>query len=271
MPNISQLLLKYKITQLHLFVAFLLVYALCALFYNLSWEVVSFFGVVMGTALGGFYLLKFLTKKPKNILNSVISGLILFLTLHYGPDVQALWIGAAAMGMILVYKFFLQYKGISWVNPVVFGLLFAHFIGGFVSWWGAAFAGYWSLGLVLIWCLFGLRKWMKHKIALLFLVGSFAVIWMLRGWEVTQFVFTDATIYFLAGVMLVEPKSSPVLQKQQIPYALVALLVYHGCVWFHVANAELVAILAANIFFFIQRVYPSMLRKYGQKGTGSAV
>ena len=106
----------------------------------------------MGTALGGCYLLKFLTKKPKNVLNSVISGLILFLTLHYGPDVQALWIGAAAMGMILVYKFFLQYKGISWVNPVVFGLLFAHFIGGFVSWWGAAFGGYWWFCLVFGGC-----------------------------------------------------------------------------------------------------------------------
>ena len=217
-----------------------------------------------------YWLFSQLSGKKKNYLNTVISSLIIFLVLHYGSQNQDLVYPAIITLLAVASKFFLEPRNTPIINPVVLGLLLASlvlpFIPGFetpfISWWGTSYKFQVALGqtvfnispallLVGIWIIFGLGKWRKYPLLISFLLGH-AILLMIteRSLDLFAFIFTDATIYFFAAIMLIEPKTSPILKKQQIIFGIIAAIVYSTLIQLHVGNFELWAILAANVYFF---------------------
>lgn len=120
---------------------------------------------------------------------------------------------------------------------------------GFVSWWGVSFEGYISLALIATWIIFGLKTWKKWPIFALFLLTHFFFL-AFQDLATARFIFTDATIYFLTAIMLIEPKTSPFSRKEQIIYAFIAAAVYNMLFHLHIAHYELYAIAAANFYYF---------------------
>lgn len=227
----------------------------------------------LGFGLILFWIFKAISKKPKNIYNTVISCLIIFLVLNYGFQTSDLIYALVTTFITISSKFFLNVKGLPVINPVVLGLLTTYWgsklLGlapAFISWWGASYkipvSGLsWpipaSLIIVAVWIIFGLRKWRKFWIFGSFLITYIAAIlifWNPNGetmkMDTIKFIFTDSTIYFLAGIMLIEPKTSPILRNQQIIFGILAGVFICGYFFFGLPQFDLVAIAAANLYFF---------------------
>jgi len=66
--------------------------------------------------------------------------------------------------------------------------------------------------------------------------------------------YTTGTIYFLAGVMLLEPKTSPTKKYWQIGAALLAVITYRYIGYFGVNNVELWAVIAVNLVHLLSRL-----------------
>ncbi|MBI4232125.1 hypothetical protein HY605_02740, partial [Candidatus Peregrinibacteria bacterium] len=98
----------------------------------------------IGLALVLFLLFTVLSKKQKNLWNTIISALIIFLVLHYGLENKDIIYPLIATFLTIFSKFFLEYKGSPIINPVVFCLfgtyllthIFPGLSGFIVSWWG---------------------------------------------------------------------------------------------------------------------------------------
>jgi Na+-translocating ferredoxin:NAD+ oxidoreductase RnfD subunit len=84
---------------------------------------------------------------------------------------------------------------------------------------------------------------------------AFLIFYFIFGFienpDIASYNLTNSTIYFLAAVMLIDPKSSPVKKMDQIFYGIFAA----GMIWF-LSDADqyvgLLAILATNLAYFIR-------------------
>lgn len=231
--------------------------------------------VVFATIL--FYIFKFLTKKPKELSNTLTTSLIIFLVVHNFATPPDIYFTLAITFLAIASKFLLTWRNMPIVNPAVFGILAAFFLGKlfsltpFVSWWGAAyviptpeFALPFALIILAIWIIFGLKNWRKFPLLITFLLAHAILLFAFtKNLETLKFIFTDATIYFLAAIMLIEPKTSPILTRQQIIFALIAALSFNVVNYFNLPLAELFGILVANLYFFGQKYL--MIRKNAQK------
>lgn len=248
--------MTFKLDPIHRAAAFIIVFAAAALFTHFTGQVLLHLTATLGCALSLYALFTLFTPKRKNIWDTVITGLILFLVLHYGTGLSDLIFPLVATTIAMLIKFFVEWKMSPIVNPVAAGVLLSAlvlaFIPGldhpFASWWGTAFGSYFSLVLMLVWITGGLYQWKKWQT-----IGSFfvvhAVLALLRGQglEGLQFDFTDSTFYFFVTFMLVEPKTSPLWPKQQMAYGAVAALFYNGLIAVGAPYFQLFALIAANL------------------------
>ncbi|QQR54405.1 hypothetical protein IPG41_04340 [Candidatus Peregrinibacteria bacterium] len=245
--------------------AFLVLLSAFAFGYNASGQVALHLLSTVGFSLLLYSAYTwFLPNKHKNAWNTLITGLILFLILHYGVTWTDLIYPLTATFLAVSIKFFVEYKGSPIVNPAAASLLLAAlvlaFVPGldrpFVSWWGASF---WlldlgpvqiplSLLLLLPWLIFGVPSWRRWTAVLSFFAVYFVGL-LLRGQglESVQFVFTDSMIYFYATVMLIEPKTSPFRPSHQLLYGAVAAALIHVLLLVHAPYPELFALVAANL------------------------
>ncbi len=245
--------MKFKLTPLQQITFFLGIYAATAIAFSFSKEILIHLLATVGFGVMLFFLFKKISKKPKIIYNTLTTSLIIFLVCHHFLAPNDLVFPLFATFVAIFSKFFLIHKGMPIFNPAALGILIGLlFSEGFVSWWGVSFEGYISLALIALWILFGLRTWKKWPIVIIFLLAHFAYLG-LTNLETLKFVATDATIYFLTAVMLIEPKTSPFSKKEQIIYALIAAATYNVLFHFHITFYELYAILAANFYYFLAK------------------
>ncbi len=256
--------MKFKLHPIKTFTFFLAVLAVAATVRNFSEWVLLHLACTLGFALILYWFYSFISSKHKNIWNTVATGLILFLLLHYGQDYTAIFAPLLATFFAITHKFFVEYKGSPVLNPTVAALLltaavFAILPGvelPFISWWGVAFGpsfqvGMWtfslSFGILLLWLIFGLRLWQKYPTLFAFLaVHLLVLMFQGQGTDFLRYTLTDSTIYFMAGAMLIEPKSSPIRPTQQLLFGGFAALVYHLFIHYQVPYAGLFCIGAAN-------------------------
>ncbi len=257
--------MNFKLDPIKRLAFFLIMMACIASYFQLGmpllWHALASIG--FGAFLHTLYTLA--SKKPKNTANMLITVLLIFLLLH--PTIENIPLTLLATFFAITIKFFVSWKGSPIVNPTVAGLLMAtgsilafNAISGathalpFVSWWGTDFQGYLSLGLLALWVLGGLNIWRKWWLIGVFLLAM-ALFMLLRGLplETLQYAFTHSTLYFLATVMLVDPKTSPMTRKTQIVYALVAALSYNLYSHFGISYFELFAIATANLSWAAMR------------------
>ncbi len=226
------------------------------------WAVLTL--IVMSiSGLGFWFLGQKLTGKKKDWKTLLISLSIVFLIWHYGVGWQDWPWAIVVMFGVMLAKFSLYYRGISLINPAVCGLFLGTLAvaigeqfwpetGAFVSWWGVNVGGMAMLIFILAWLIVGGIKFRKYYLLLSFLL-SYAVLLFITGKvELLQFTFTDATIYFWAGVMLIEPKTSPSLPKQQLLSGVVAAMLLLLLNDWQISFAELWTLLAVggmNVYF----------------------
>lgn len=234
-----------------------------------------------------FFIFKFFSKQQKNILNTVISCLIIFLICHYTDMMgTSSVISAATITFITIFsKFFLEWKGSPIFNPVVLGLfvleiltlLIPGFQASFVSWWGASYSLWpglitFTLILMAIWIVFCFKSWRKWAVAITYLASYFILLLILyKGVEAYSVIdmmkatFLDSTIYFFTFVMLSEPRTSPMLKKHQVIYGLLAAIISIIGTLTNFPTSMLLAILIPNLYFFLTKWF--MIRKMQAKQT----
>lgn len=248
--------MKYKISPLQEIALFLGVMSVGAIGFNFSSQVVLHLAVTLGFALILYWLFSLVSNKHKNIWDTVTTALIIFLVLHYGTGYGDALYAAAATLLAMVVKFFVEYKSSPIVNPAAAAILLMAALAALVpswpspivSWWGASFRGPVSLALIILWVVFGLAKWRKYPTVLAFLF-THLLLMIFRGesGSFIQYTFTDSTIYFLAAVMLVEPKTSPAFPRRQAFYGIIAGIVYNVLVKYNAPYFGLFSIVAANL------------------------
>ncbi len=251
--------MNFKLDPIKRFALFLTVFSSFALGYNWSTDVLLHLAVTVGFSLVLFALYSKISSKHKNVWDSLITGEVIFLLLHYGEGLSAAIYPMIAVFIAETLKFFIEWKSSPIVNPAAAGLLLTAGIGALVgwnipvvSWWGASF---WvlpfgvsaSLILVAVWVIGGFHVWRKWPIFLSFLL-VFAVFEYLRLRDLSSLGFTymDSTIYFLAAIMLPEPKTSPFLPWKQVVYGVLAAGLCVGLTTFTPYPA-LFAIVGANL------------------------
>lgn len=248
-----------KLNGTKLFTVFLSIYAAVAIYLSYTGSFQPVYSLLAAASSGFLLWLACckLSKKKKDWKNMLITTLIVFLVWHYGSSpTDLVWIALAMLGAVAA-KFFGYYRHVSLLNPATTGLLLATLgvwilekSGGhasaFVSWWGVNAGGLPLLILIIPWVIFGSLKFRKQHLAWSFLITVCLALLFLQKWDLLKFTFSDATIYFLASIMLSEPKSTPPLPKQQLVAGITAGIAYVALNQLGVSLAELIIILMVN-------------------------
>ncbi len=252
--------MNFKLDPIKRFALFLTIFSGFALGYNWSTDVLVHLASTVGFALVLFALYSKVSSKHKNVWDSLITGEIIFLLMHYGEGLSAVIYPMIAVFIAETLKFFIEWKSSPIVNPAAAGLLLTAGLSAiigwelpFVSWWGASF---WvlpigvsvSLILIAIWVLGGFHVWRKWPIFFSFLLVSAIVLYLrTKDPSALSFTYLDSTIYFFAAIMLPEPKTSPFLPWKQVVYGALAALLLNGLGAYGVPYAELFALIGANL------------------------
>ncbi|NCP67591.1 hypothetical protein GW756_04955 [bacterium] len=260
--------MKWYKNPLFVFTLGLQVFALGALAYNFRTSVIMLLISVVLGAIASFYLLKSIQPKGGHLpVNTAVSALIAFLLLNPALNLSLETLFWTFLGGVLVVmaKYGPRYKKQLIFNPATFGLLllstFITAIYGsdallptFVSWWGTDYAGSWALIILLPLVSYATYKFRKLYLVISFLIFNALWIYFNAGLEALVYPYTTGTIYFLAGVMLLEPKTSPTKKYWQIGAALLAVITYRYIGYFGVNNVELWAVIAVNLVHLLSRL-----------------
>ena len=113
------------------------------------------------------------------------------------------------------------------MNPVVFGISISYLIlllSGqflFVTWWGAAYRNWLSLLFLAPVAIYGAYSFRKLWLAAFYVLTYGLLGTFLLGLN-PFYLFGTGTLYFAGAIMLLEPKTSPILKKEQIIFGVVA-------------------------------------------------
>jgi hypothetical protein len=259
--------MKWYKNPLKVFTLGLFVFALGAIAYN--WRL-PVWGLIASVSLGGglgYFLLQKLHSRGHQLSNIIVTLLIALLLLN--PALTFDWVSLAwtFLGGVLVVlaKLGPKYKGQIIFNPAAFGLIILStllllvygsdaLLPTFISWWGTDYFGSWPLVILIPLILYGALKF--RKLYLLFAFLGFNALWILTtaGFEGLVYPFTSGMLYFLAGVMILEPKTSPIHKYWQIAAALVAVITYRYIGYIGFMDVELWAIIAVNGVHLLSRL-----------------
>lgn len=272
--------MKFKLNHTHEISILLILLSIGAIIKNnFQLQIFMHLGATLGFGVIIFYVFKYITKQNKNIWNTIISCLIIFLLLHYGAKPIDILVTTLVIAFVVFSKFFMEWKGSPIFNPVVLGFfaleILSNFIPSlklsFVSWWGVGYSLTTSpislIAIIIciifaIWIIFSFKVWRKWAVALSYL-GFFAVFAFIAlsisgsagqsAFEFLKFTFLNSTIYFFTFVMLAEPRTSPLMKHQQIIYGLIAAIFSTISLLTNFPTSALLAILVPNLYFFIEK------------------
>jgi len=178
--------------------------------------------------------------------SAVISGLIVGSIVSFEDP---LYIPFFASALAIISKHILKYKVYHTVNPATFGMLASFLIfSRFDSWWGAV--PYLIPFLAIIaW------KIKKLHIAISFLVVFFVLSYFTGNVRLQSLNDLLGLPYYLAFIMAVEPKTTPIVRNQQIVFGM-SLAVLSVLLMFvaRMPYAIFISLLVMNLFFFIYRM-----------------
>lgn len=260
-------MLKLKINPINQLAIFLSLYAALAIAFDFKIAKLIHLGLTTGFGLFLYVLFSRISTQKKNLQNTFITTLIIFLILHYPTSETNYleYLGPLLATFTAIFsKFFLEKNTAPIFNPAVFGILISAalmrtFTGEntlFTSWWGTNFQDYISLSLIALWIFTGPHRWRKLPALATFLLTYGTVLYAFQQNTTSlKFIFTDATIYFLAAIMLIDPKTSPIKPSQQIIFATIAALSYNLLKYFNIPfpYEQFLAIAIANFYFTITK------------------
>jgi len=253
----------------------LAVFAAGALFYNPRLSVFILLASVLAGSGVAYAFLKYIQPKGGHLfINTVVSTLIAFLLLNPAlslsfENVAWAFLGGAA---VILAKVGPQFKRQVIFNPAALGLLGLSLLmtlvygndallPTFVSWWGTDFGGYLALIILLPLISYAAYKFRKIYLVTAFLAFNAVWLYFYGGVEALVYPYITGTLYFLAGVMLLEPKTSPTKKIGQIVAALVAVMAYRYAYVIGFNNVELWAIIAVNVVNLLSKLRLSKIFK----------
>lgn len=236
-------------------------------------------------AWGAMQVLKLFKLKPSTQWqHRAITCCILFLL--FAPD--APWWGFLLVGAVTeTLQRVLRSPAGPWANPAALGALLTtlvfHNWGLIPTWWGASFAPRWYLvpeGLsIASLLLVPVAGWVAWKYKKLWTAASLVIACAMAyivafGFSPVYLVF-EGTLLFFVLVMAVEPKTSPVLKKEQILYGAFIGVATVVLLKIHFIEAYLGALVAGNVLYngkrwWTMRQLRQRAPKRGVKATVSA-
>ncbi len=259
--------MKWYKNPLKVFTYGLGVFALGAVLFNLRLPVFALLAMVLLGSTAGYLVIQKLQPRRHMLSNTLVTGVIAFLLMNPALVLNIetlLWSFLGAV-LVILAKLGPKFKGQLIFNPAALGLLILTtllflFYGGeallptFVSWWGTDYASPYPLLFLLPLVFYAAYKFRKLYLLISFLAFNAAWIFFTAGLSELYYPYASGMIYFLAGVMLLEPKTSPVKPYWQIGAGLVGVLVYRLVGPLGLGNVELWAIIGVNLVCLLSRV-----------------
>lgn len=199
--------------------------------------------------------------KKISFVNTLLSIEIIYLIYFFTSLVEVLLV----IVLFWLLRLFLRYKSMPIINPVVATLLGTYIVTllvslptPFVSWWGSAFLGSWSLLFLAPVVAYGLHRFRKYYYFFFLLLSYILVDTILNGFS--WFAFSTGTLYFALGIMFLEIKTSPTRKMDQIVIGILGgiFLVFSYKLFTY---PILIAIAFTNVIFFAKKYYLLELKK----------
>ncbi len=215
---------------------------------------------VAASAVVEIVLWRFYLKRQYRIpFSGLITGLIIG---SVAPINAPLLLVLLASIAAILSKFFIKFKGTNILNPASIGLIAALALFGMGDEWWAA-STYNVLGVavsltpILIVLAYEARRIPTAlSFAAVAIISQVLLALSAEGADIGAIVSAAFSInYFLAFVMLIEPKTSPHARNAQIAYGIGVALMYIALPLLHVPYFALVALLAGNLAYFAYRKY----------------
>lgn len=183
----------------------------------------------------------------------IITALILFLLF----DPLTSWWTFLVLGAITEgAQYFLRGPGGPLFNPAALGVLIVSIFGTLPSWWGtnplprvSLLGEPFSLAALFTLLVAGYVVYRYRKLPIsLSAFGAFALTYALLYGDSPVYIALEGTLLFFFLVMVPEPKTSPVVPKEQYLYgALVGAGTALG-LYFHFIEAYVIALLVGNLY-----------------------
>lgn len=185
--------------------------------------------------------------------NRIITALILFLLF----DPLLSWWVFLVLGIVTESaQYFFRTQIGPLFNPAAFGALILSVFGFLPSWWGVNPAPRYTLANIEIsivaWVLFLIAGYVAYRYRKLPIIWSgllvFCISYFLLVGATAFYLALEGTLLFFFCVMACEPKTSPVLSREQVLYgSFIGILLSLG-IYFHFLEASLIALLLGNLY-----------------------
>lgn len=257
--------MKFNLSPIRILIIYLMLMMLMfscsfARFDVLLWLIfVRNFALIFATSYAIYRALLFFKKtSPTRWEHRVITTSILFLLL----DPMYPWWVFLLLGVLTeASQRMIRLPTGPLMNPAAFGLLVVSFLGYYPAWMGTSFApriplieGGISIAMLLTLPLGG---YVAYKYKKLPIVGAFLIVFAICYFLFIQsnpfFLIVEGTVAFFALVMLVEPKTSPVLMKEQLIYAISLGILIPLTLKFYFVEPYCGPLIVANSLFNLYR------------------
>lgn len=258
-----------KLTAYHHFLVFLIILTVLKIVNVFITEGVEHGATFAGLGVGLIVissllhlLFSKLFDKKKKYLHSLISTFLIILMLsHADPEPVR---GVMVILLLYVSKFFIKYKKQNIFNPVVFTIGVITLLALFVPFLGVPPMDFTGVDIrfpiegievplpllpITLALIFNVSRVKKHPVAISFIVTSLALGFFIGAYDNDMFSYV-IMIMFTGTAVIVEPKTSPFKNKEQIIFGVLMALFIVGLTISDVPNPIVIGLLIGNIGLF---------------------
>ena len=229
-------------------------------------EGLQFAGLGVGLIIistGLHFLFRALFDKKKKYLHSLISTFLIILMLsHADPEPVR---GVLVILLLYVSKFFIKYKKQTIFNPVVFTIGAITILASFVPFLNTPPMDFTGIDIrfpiagmqiplpivpILLALTINVARLKKHPLALSFIITSIIIGFFTDAFSTDVFSFLIITL-FIGAAVIVEPKTSPFKQKEQIIYGVLMAVFIAILSALEIPNPIIIGLFIANIVYFV--------------------
>lgn len=210
-----------------------------------------------------FLVFKYTLDKNKTYKNVLISAFILLLVLEH--DKPYLVGGIMMFTLVHISKFLIKVNKKNIFNPIVFGIAMVTFVSFFISSIDSPPATFEIINFrfnifnmelplafifIVLSLIFNTRRVNRFNLAISFIIPAL-LLGLILSMDTNEYILYALSILFTGSVIIVEPKTSPTNEKQQIIYGITTALLVIGLYFLEVPNSIFIGIFIMNIIYAI--------------------
>ncbi|MDH5368252.1 MAG: hypothetical protein OEW67_14825 [Cyclobacteriaceae bacterium] len=219
------------------------------------------FGLIMISSVLHLVFSK-LFDKNKKYLHSLISTFLIILMLsHADPEPLR---GVLILLLLYVSKFFITYKKQTIFNPVVFTIGGITLLALFVPFLEVPPLNFNGIDIrfpifgkniplpllpIILALIFNVDGVKKHPLAISFIASSLLLGFFINAYNTDHFSYVIITS-FIGAAIIVEPKTSPIKNKEQIFFGVIMALFITGLTELKAPNPTIIGLFIGNIGYF---------------------